>query len=197
MTIFSQDTNNSSKNFAQKQRGFTLLEMTVSLGIFIILFTLTLGIYSQSLKAEQRTIQMSKLQKESQLIMEVIAKKIRSSKIDYDYYGGSVNISDGESQLALLDKSDYQTVFRLGGGSIEVCIEDCQPNGVFTSIPATDVAITSLVFFITPASNPFSLDAPPTEFPKVTMVINLQNTSGANTRNLFVQQTIPQRLAGP
>ena len=186
------------KNFKKNHCGFTLLEMTVALGIFIILFTLTLGIYSQSLKAEQRTIQMSKLQKESQLIMEVIAKKIRSSKIDYSYYdGGTVNVSDGESQLALLDKSGYQTVFRFAGGSIEVCIEDCKTGGVFTSIPAADVSITSLTFFITPDKNPFSLDNPPEEFPKVTMVINLQNTSGTNTRNLFVQQTIPQRLAGP
>jgi len=185
------------QNFKKNNCGFTLLEMTIALGVFIILFTLTLGIYSQSLKAEQRTIQMSKLQKESQLIMEVIAKRIRSSKINYDYYGGTVNVSDGESQLALLDKSGYQTVFRFSGGSIEVCIEDCQTVGVFTSIPSADVSIASLVFFITPASNPFSLNAPPTEFPKVTMAMNLQNISGANTRNLFVQQTIPQRLAGP
>src|SRR3989338_9620000 len=186
------------KNFKKNNCGFTLLEMTVALGIFIILFTLTLGIYSQSLKAEQLTIQMSKLQKESQLIMEVIAKKIRSSKIDYSYYdGGTVNVSDGESQLALLDKSGYQTVFRFAGGSIEVCIEDCKTGGVFTSIPAADVSITSLTFFITQDKNPFTLDNPPEEFPKVTMVINLQNTSGTNTRNLFVQQTIPQRLAGP
>jgi type II secretory pathway pseudopilin PulG len=183
-------------NKHKNNQGFTLLEMTVSLGVFIILFTLTLGIYSQSIRAEQRTIQISKLQREAQLVMEVLAKKVRSSKVDYEYYGGTVDTVNGEADLALLDKSGNQTVFRLGGGSISVCLEDCSGSGVFTSIPSSDITITSLTFFVTPAVNPFSLHAPPAEFPKITIVVNLQNTVGTNTRDLLIQQTIPQRLAG-
>lgn len=196
MIIFNKSTNNLSTEHNLKERGFTLLEITIALGIFVILFTLTLGIYAASLKAEQRTIQMSKLQKEAQLIMEVVAKKIRSSKINYNYYGGTVDTINGEDSLALLDRSNNQVVFRLGLDSIEVCSSDCQGTGIFNAIPAQDVKVTSLVFFIKPASNPFSLDAPPSEFPKVTMVMNLETEKGGVKQDLSIQQTVPQRLGG-
>jgi type II secretory pathway pseudopilin PulG len=192
-----------AKKFTLKKNinhfGFTLLEMIIALGIFIILFSLSLGIYSYSLKAEQRTIQISKLQKEAQLIMEVLAKQIRSSKIDYSYYGGSVDTLNGESELALLDINNNQTVFRFNSAnhSLDVCSQDCGGAGIFTAIPAEQISVNNLVFFISPASNPFSLSAPPTEFPRVTVVINLRNLRGAFVQDLIVQQTIPQRLAGP
>ena len=180
----------------KNQKGFTLLEMTIALGIFVVLFTLTLGIYSYALKAEQRTIQISKLQREAQFIMEIIAKKIRSGKIDYPFYTNSIN-AEGESELALLDSGGNQTIFKFENNNIKVCIVDCDDVDNFFSIPPTDVQIASLKFFITPLTSPFvGLNEPPEEFPKITVVIDLENTRAGSTRNLVVQQTIPQRLSG-
>jgi hypothetical protein len=139
------------------------------------------------------------------LVMEVIAKKIRSSKIDYNYYGGTVDSANGEDTLALLDNRGEPTIFRFRADStaqtIEVCTELCGSqsspnNGNFVAIPARDVLITDLKFFITPATNPFSLDHAPDKYPSVTIVINLQNTIIGQTRNLVLEQTIPQRLGG-
>ncbi|NMB48564.1 prepilin-type N-terminal cleavage/methylation domain-containing protein [Candidatus Kuenenbacteria bacterium] len=177
-------------------KGFTLLEMTIALGIFVILFTLTLGVYSYALKAEQRTIQISKLQREAQFIMEIIAKKIRSGKIDYTYYDNDIE-SAGESDLALLDSSGNQTVFRFSEQNISVCIVNCSFPENFYVIPPTDVFIGSLQFFIDPLTNPFTtLNTPPDKFPKVTIILDLVNTRAGSTRHLEVQQTVPQRLAG-
>jgi len=178
--------------------GFTLLEMVIALGIFVILFTLTLGIYSYALKAEQRTIQMSKLQKEAQLVMETIAKKIRNSRISYDYYGGSLN--SPESTLALIDRSGNLIAFKLdsNSNSIAVCTgSECNSQNDFYPIPAGSVEVSELKFYITPASNPFSLNDPPDQYPKITVVMFLQNTQGSIERQLAIQQTIPLRLAGP
>ncbi len=181
--------------------GFTLLEITVAMGVFVVLFTLTLGIYSSTLKTERHAIQMSKLQKEAQLIMEVLAKKIRTNKINYNFYNSNqVDTVNGESYLALLDNVNNETVFRLNANSIEVCTLNCGTEnspGIFTAIPATDVLIDSLTFFITPSNNPFINPTSYPEFPKTTIVINLENTVGGATRNLLIQQTIPQRLGGP
>ncbi len=181
--------------------GFTLLEITVAMGVFVILFTLTLGIYSATLKTERRAIQMSKLQKEAQLIMEVLAKKIRTNKINYDFYtSNQVDTINGESYLALLDNVNNETVFRLNANSIEVCTTNCGSEsspGAFNAIPATDVLIDSLTFFITPSTNPFNNPTSYPEFPKTTVVVDLQNTIGGATRSLLIQQTIPQRLGGP
>jgi len=190
--------------FQKSGAGFTLLEITVAMGVFVILFTLTLGIYSSTLKTERRTVQMSKLQKEAQLIMEILAKKIRTNKINYDFYiDQDVDIIAGEDYLALLDNLNNETVFRLSlDKSIEVCSENCGTEAVpnennFNAIPATDILIDRLTFYITPSDNPFiNLTSYPV-FPKTTIVIDLRNTTGESTRNLIIQQTIPQRLAGP
>ncbi len=186
------------------QNGFTLLEMTVSMGVFLILFTLTLSIYSSTLNSERRTVQLSKLQKEAQLIMEIMAKKIRTGKVDYDFYTpfSQVDSVNGESELALLDEYDNPTVFRYHNNSLEVCTVDCgtqtAPNDSnYNIIPASDVTVNSLNFFIVPATNPFTGSDQNPEFPKITVVINLENTSGKSTRNLIIQQTLPQRLPGP
>jgi len=193
----------SDKIFKKNNKGFTLLEITVAMGVFVILFTLTLGIYSTTLKTERRAIQMSKLHKEAQLIMEVLAKKIRTNKINYDFYiSDQVDITYGESYLALLDNINNETVFRLNNNSIEVCTVDCGTENFpsstnFNAIPATDVLINSLTFFITPGTNPFTNPTSYPEFPKTTVVVNLENTIGSATRNLLIQQTIPQRLGGP
>ncbi|HOZ36723.1 MAG TPA: prepilin-type N-terminal cleavage/methylation domain-containing protein [bacterium] len=184
-----------SVNFSQN-KGFTLLEMTIALGIFIILFTLILGIYSYAIRAEQRTIQISKLQREAQFVMEIIAKKIRSGKVDYSYYSNAIE-STGENELALLDASGNQTVFRFSGQDLSVCISNCSFPENFYIIPPTDVLVSNLMFFIDPVTNPFTtLNAPPEEFPKITVVLDLSNTRAGSTRHLEVQQTVPQRLAG-
>ncbi len=191
------------KNSFVQQAGFTLLEMTVSMGVFLILFTLTLSIYSSTLSTERQSVQLSKLQQEAQLIMEIIAKKIRTGKVNYDFYTlNQVDSVNGEIELALLDEYGNATVFRYNNNSLEVCTESCgtqaAPNDSnFNVIPASDVVINNLKFYITPSNNPFTTTNQNPEFPKVTIVINLENTTGGSTRNLIIQQTVPQRLAGP
>ncbi|NMC51608.1 prepilin-type N-terminal cleavage/methylation domain-containing protein [Candidatus Kuenenbacteria bacterium] len=180
----------------QKQKGFTLLEMTIALGIFVVLFTMTLGIYNYSLQAEQRTIQISKLQKEAQFIMEIVAKKIRSGKVNYSFYNNNIN-QEGVTTLALLDSGGNETVFKFEDNNIKVCITNCSLSGNFFAIPPADVSVSDLKFYITPASNPFAdINVAPTQFPKVTIILDLKNIRAGQERHLSIQQTIPQRLAG-
>jgi len=184
----------SNKNKA----GFTLLEMVIAIGIFVIFFILVLGIYSYSLRAEQSSTQLSKLQKEAQLIMEILTKKIRTSKVYYDYYGGDIPVIDDYVEtLALIDKNNDITVFALKDSSIAVCsYGSCVNDEDFSVIPAQSVTVSSLRFFISPTDNPFSMDAPPTAYPKITIVIDLRHTQGDDERNLLIQETVPQRLGG-
>lgn len=190
------------KIITKNQKAFTLLEMTIALGIFVILFTLTLGIYSYAIKAQQKALQMSKLQREAQLFMEIMAKKVRSSRIDYDFYGGSVDPTNGETELALLDNSNNPTVFRITNeGYLESCIENCGTQNYmndesFFSLPSSDVAVDEMMFYIEPSVNPFDIESPPSQFPQATIMINLKNSSFGNEYNLRIQQTIPQRLPG-
>lgn len=202
-------TNNKINH--QSQTGFTLLEMTVALSVFLILFTLTLGVYSNTLKAERNAVQISKLQKEAQLVMELIAKKIRTNKVNYDFYeyaNGQVRPleADGETLLALMDETNtYPTIFRFNStdNSIEVCTANCGTDDLhlstnnFVAIPAADVIINSLTFYINPDENPFNNPTSEPAYPKVTIVAELTHTYAGATKNLIIQQTVPQRLPGP
>jgi len=97
--------------------------------------------------------------------------------------------------LALVDKNNNLTVFRLKNSTIGICIEgDCLSDDDFSVIPASNITLSTLKFLITPSTSPFNIDNPPSQYPRITVIINLEHTQGKNTRNLLILQTIPQRL---
>lgn len=176
------------------QRGFTLMEVLVSTSIFVLATLAVLSIYSTTLKAGQKTTALTRVQKEAQLIMEVLAKKIRTSRVDYSYTG--YPISNPEDELALTDLVDDDYVFKQSGNYIVVSVN----GGDDKIIPASNVYITDLKFYINPETDPFLLiqqfeegliDYLPQ--PYVTVVMTVSSTQAAQAASLVVQQTVPQR----
>jgi len=182
--------NKNKKN----KKGFTLIEIIVSLSIFTLSTLAIMSVYMATLKAGRKTTTLTRVQRESQLIMEVLAKKIRTSRVDYTYaydtYDEAGIVGD-EPELALTDLTDTNYVFKFD--SINNSMTISVDGGVDKIIPMTDVNITDLKFYINPTTNPWSLDAPPPSEPYVMMVMNISSTRGEFTENLTVQQTIPQR----
>jgi prepilin-type N-terminal cleavage/methylation domain-containing protein len=167
--------------------GFTLMEMVVSVGIFSIVSVASLSIYISMLRVSQNTTALTRIQQESQLIMQVLSKKIRTSRVDYDYYG-TVNPS-GETDLVLVDSLGDTYTFALSGKTLTVAVN----AGDAKEIPADNVDIDDLVFFINPLTNPYSLDEPPSSQPYVTVVMEISSIKGKGSASLNIQQTIPQR----
>ena len=177
-----------------------MLELLVAMGVFMVLGTLALGIYTYTLKAESRAVQTAAIQSEAQLIMEVITKRVRSARVDYQWYDSydSPGILDTpETKLALRDKNNNLIVFKLLNQSINACVtSNCAVDTDFAAISTASMPVTDLRFFIYPDANPFSMNEPPTESPRVTIVLELSYTVGVRTSKLTIEQTVPQRLGG-
>ena len=182
----------------RNQKGFTLMEILVSLSVFTLSTLAITSVYMATLKAGRKTITLTRIQRESQLIMEVLAKKIRTSRVDYNYDYDADVIPDGgpgiigdEIELALIDLTSSTYVFKFD--SVNNTMTISVDGSADKTIPMSDVEITDLKFYINPPTNPWSLDAPPPSEPYVMMVMDISSTRGEYTESLTVQQTVPQR----
>lgn len=168
------------------------MEVVVATGIFGVVTLASLSIYMAALRTSQETLALTRVQREAQFIMEVLAKKIRTSQVNYDYSGYNGTVVNPTDNLALIDSVGDDFLFSLNAetNSIQVTVNE----GTAREIPAANVAVNNLEFFINPTSNPFvSLDNPPTSHPYVTVVMEVHSTQADQEASLIIQQTIPQR----
>ncbi len=181
----------------QFKKGFTLVELMVAIGVFVIVATASLSIYMAVLNLSHETTAKTRIQQETQFLLEVLAKKIRTSLVDYDYYlahPGILDVSGEASQLVLKVDSD-QYIFKQKDSSIAVGFNPASEND-YKIIPTTNVSISDLKFFINPTTNPYSLSAPPASQPYVTISLEVSSVRGRQSASLLVQETVPQRSGG-
>jgi len=175
------------------ERGFTLMETLIAISVFIVISTVSLSIYMATLRASQRTKAMTRVQSEAQLIMSVLAKKVRNSEVKYSHYGElSVNVPVEE--LALVDEYGTEYVFAYDQDNSRLTVNSIP-------IPTSRVEVTNVKYYISPATDPETLitsfeqgavDNLP--LPYVTLVMTVSSTVAGETSSLVVQQTIPQRI---
>jgi len=91
--------------------GFTLIEMIVSVGIFIIIMVVILETFLVSSRLQQKTTAVLDAQAEARFVLETITRKIRAGYIFYDHYGGS--ITNPEDEFSIVDIYDNGTTFFL------------------------------------------------------------------------------------
>ena len=193
------------KNIKQfNQHGFTLMELLVSISVFVIVTISALTIYSVVLKTSQKTIALTRIQQEAQFIFQVLSKKIRTSVVDYTYYlvecgaDGSLCTNGEVTKLVLEDAVGDKYYFKQLNGGLAVAANPVQPDedDEYKKIPSTNVTMDSLSFYINPTTNPFSLDAPPTSQPYVMITMEISSTKALQTASLNIQQIVPQRSGG-
>jgi prepilin-type N-terminal cleavage/methylation domain-containing protein len=197
--MFKKLPNYLKKIILPDNHGFSLMELLVSMSVFVIVATASLSIYASILKAGQRTTLLTGIQQESQLIMTVLAKKIRTSRLNYDYAGYADGIQEPEIELSLTDLVGDSYLFKYDAENTTLSVTVTPSDGVAGEeklMPASQVKIDDLKFFINPKTNPFSLDAPPTSQPYVTIVMTVSSTKGKQSASLVIQQTVPQRSGG-
>lgn len=168
--------------------GFTLMEMIIALGVFSFLVLATLGMFASSIRGQRTALAQSKIEREAQLLVGVISKKIRSSRVNYIAYPSETVPTDPD-YLYLIDTAGGDVGFRLNSDEIQVQLD----GGSYLPISRDDIAVTYLRFFVDPTTDPFtSLGNTPTTQPRVTVVFTLEST-GTEQATVTVQQSIPQR----
>lgn len=186
--------NNILKIKNKNQRAFTLVEMLVTIFILLILIFSVSGIYLYSLRTQQKTVQLNLVAQDVQFVMDVLTKKIRSSEIDYSYYGGTINSSNNKLALA---REDGGEVYKKIGKEIGICpcsgscYNLCAVESDFISLTTSRLKVVDLKFYINPDHSPFGeIDLEQIKQPRVTVLMKVQG-AGAE---FVIQQTAPQRF---
>lgn len=189
------------KNF---NKGFTLIEMIVSLGVFTFVVLIALGSFLAILGAQKKAIAVGTLQENLRYSIETMLKEIR---MGYNYYcgdfennfgqpGQSRDCNNGGKTITFITRNDDIIIYRSNNNRIEKYKKDIASfstvdESEFNPITFEEVNIENLKFFVTGSETIGNTDQP-----KVTLVIT--GTMGIKSKPSFskfnIQTTVSQRL---
>lgn len=195
-----------SKNYPKKDPGFTLLEMIVVVAIFSIMVVVISSILNSVFLSKKVMVAREKLQSDSNSVIEIISKDVRSSKPDYLLYG-SANLSDFQTVLYLVDKDDNRIAYQkfsspqCGSDSEGNPLPDCLKiiiNNQETNITPKGVELIDVRFYIEPVSDPFALD-PESRLDKQPLITIVLKTKAEVSKNQgavynIVQTSVSSRV---
>jgi len=203
-------------------RGFTLIELMVSLGILILVILSAMGIYLRVIGTREQSLGDLNIQEEGQYIMGLMVKDIRAGQVDYSSYGltkdcGIINAGDkvGDdgstvAKLCLLDFNATPNEIRYKKcpdpndatrSELKRCkgtncaSNDCPASGDdYELMTMTDISLERLDFYVNPISDPFIAGSESYSHPYVTVVLGLKSlTQSSTTAKIVLQQTVSQR----
>lgn len=70
----------TTKKQNNQPSGFTLLELVVGMGIFVLVLTSIIGIFQQVIRVERKAVNAQNAQENVRYVMEVISKEIRTAE---------------------------------------------------------------------------------------------------------------------
>jgi type II secretory pathway pseudopilin PulG len=203
-------------------RAFTLVELLVSVGIIVILMVSAVGIYVYSINSQQRTMVITNLQEDGQLILDLIAKDTRTNNVDYGYWSDQNRCPPLPSQCTVLTDGTTRIIYRQSclnvscvlqryegpwcasrncdgdtGDTIEDCDDDMIGTTTFQTINMTDVNIDKFDVYTSPECDPFGDRETYYRVPQTTIVLKLTSNryrAKIGTYSLLLQQTVPQRF---
>jgi len=193
-------------------RGFTLIELMVSVTIFIVVMVISLGSLLSIAAAERKAETLKTIMNNLNFSLESMTRTIRTGMFYHCGTGGSVedpqDCTNGDDYFAFeavngdIGNSGDQVVYKFeadpatcGANSIGGCIMRSLNSGVdFVSITAPEVDITDLTFYVVGSVAEFQSD-PTTSQPKVVMTLMGEVPSGpSQVTDFSLQTTVTQRL---
>jgi len=178
----------SNTTFISKSTGFTLIELVVSLGLFIVVMMISTGALL-SLSATNEKVSSMRIGMDNlNLALESISREIRMGTVyNCDYGAGVITDSDdcsfpGADSFTFLSKNGEQTVYRLNNNRIE---RSKNGGSTFDLLTAPEITITSLKFMVFGAEG--AVSSVPDQ-PRV--VISINGISGLKEKSKFNMQTM-------
>ena len=169
------------------QNGFTLIELMVSISIFIIVVTISmssvLGIFDANRKSRSLKTVMTNLN----IAIEAISKEMRYGS---NYHCGSLgtfteaqNCPGGDSLVSFLSSDNEQITYRLNGTVIE---KDVDGAG-YLPLSSPEATIESLIFYVLGAGTDNLLQ------PKANILVKGYAGSGDDRPSFVLQTLVSQR----
>lgn len=129
----------NSKFLISNKRGFTIVELIVAVGVFLIIVTIATGSFVGALRAQRQISGLIAAQSNVSFALEQMAREIRTG---FNFCSGG-NSCFGSSELAFTNASKQPVDYRLAGTSIEKGV-----GGNFQQITGRNVLIKYLRFVL-------------------------------------------------
>lgn len=137
----------------KRQKGYSLLEIIVVLGIFSLLTMAIINVYLLALRSQRQTVSRQQALGSLRYVAETIAQNIRTGEIDYPAYEGSLSVP--ENKLYLVDQNGQKVEYFLqtsgGQGQIQVSVD----GQAYALTNLSDINVVKMAFYINPLFSPF------------------------------------------
>lgn len=132
------------------QRGFTLVEMIVSIGLFSIVMLVSVGAYLIIVSSDRRARTTNDLSTSLSFAIESMGRTIRTgTNYQCGGSGGTNCWPTGQSILTLKDDKNQDVTYLLkADGTIGACTSLPCTSSNATSITDPRIAVSSLTFFV-------------------------------------------------
>jgi len=161
------------KKNSRHNQGFTLIELIVSMAVFIILLGIIVNIFVSALRTQRSMVSLRLVNDNASLTLEQMAREIRTG---YNFYigdgkdpcakvGAPVSVSSGD-KLGFCNSTGSNIVYNLDSESIKRSIDDGKN---FNSITGDNVKIKKLNFILVDKTSNFKGEWPP----RITIVMEL------------------------
>lgn len=149
---------------SDRSKGFTIVELLVSMSLFSIIVGIASGVFIQSMRTQRAVVALSAAVSNAQLTIEQMAREIRIGE-NFSLSGGELNFTNAKGE---------SIIYRLGAEKIERGV-----NGNFGPLTAENVSVKNLGFVL---SGNLPDDGRP---PKITLIMQI-GTKGSQVENSMI-----------
>jgi len=177
------------------KKGFTLVELLVSISIFLVVMTISLGAVISVVDSNRKSKSIKTVMTNLNSALEIISRDIKFGKNYHcDVTIGTItsprDCISGANSISFFSNNLIQTNYRLNNSSIE---KSTDAGLTYQSITAPDITIQDLDFFVI-GSPPAA--SPDNNFVQPRVLISIRGFSGnqlSTQSSFFVQSTVSQR----
>lgn len=161
------------------QKGFSFVEVLVTIAIFMLIMTAIMSIFLSVINAQRRVTAQRKIQQDMRYVTERIERDIRTGKIDYASQSGFI----GATELYVIPQDGSVVQYAIQGGAVV-------RNGERLTSSATQ--IDRLSFLIYPDESSYQ-GGSSNEQVRVTMYVKAHVRILQETSETIFQTTISNR----
>ena len=173
-------------------KGYTLIEILISMVIFSLISGAAFGIFSSTIEIQKYSLESQQLLGQFSYAVEYMSRAFRMAKraedsacIDVD--SNYENPGNNDTTIKFLTYNGECVQFFLDGTSKQLKMK--RNNGVALDLTSDNFEVTNLKFEIV------GQDAPPTDYlqPKVTLFMEIKGEGSGYQPNMKIQTTLSQR----
>ncbi len=177
-----------------KEKGFTLAELIVALGVFLVIMNISLGSIISILDAGRKARSLKSVMTNLNFTVEFLSKEL---KFGDTYYCGTDTTSPHVqsrsctgganpplSSITFTTSENVDTIYRLTGTQIEKSTDNGQ---TYIGVTSPEITIQDLKFYVF-GTAPFT--APDTEQPRILMIVRGFAGPKQTSQSSFIIQTV-------